>query len=768
MAMKDVEVLAAAMAYTKKSLIGGGAVAGKNCVVSDISPIEGGNRITFQWTLDDGTVDTDYIDVLDGVKGDKGDKGDRGAIGPAGTQGIQGVQGPAGPKGDTGAQGIQGIQGEQGIQGIQGPKGDDGYPFLIYKQYDDISEFDEGDFSEIGLMFMVMQEDYDPEDPSTSIGYPIYRYTAVGTPPYSLVCHLASQGIKGDKGDKGDTGAQGPKGDTGEQGAKGDKGDKGDTGAQGIQGEQGVGLPDGGTTGQVLVKYSNEDYDFDWKDTTDRVRPNSHALVESGSVYSAINEALNTIYTPRGDLTCAELTSSLLIEENVGSVYQMTDSGVTSELFINGVGITINVNDNVGIINAGPSSILFNYMGNAFDLHDYQKKALTTPIVVDGAQKDTVESALSGLNGAKPNTSALKTLTHTLGVEGTEIAENTDLDTLTTAGVYKCGTGARAATLTHCPVNTAFKLIVDYSNADFYRQTIVVSNDVIAHVWTRTKASTNVFGDWMQMLTDKDVSNPNLLDNAWFTINQRGNGTVTTGAYFTDRWTQRNTTKTVTSASGVAFTSLRDDEQGSNTWIMQIVETQVATLWIGKKVTFSVLTQSGTIASWTFTIPASGIQATPYKSVDGIEVSPTVEWKEAGLCIVFWNKTLNGTINIRALKLEFGTVSTLANDRPPEYASELLKCKRYLVVGVMESHYLCTLETGIPAAFLNTPVAMAKTPTIIGTPQVYTIANNARVANATVAIGGSYKNGVYLSMSGATEPCRVFFPNSATGLSAEL
>ena len=126
------------------------------------------------------------------------------------------------------------------------------------------------------------------------------------------------------------------------------------------------------------------------KNFTDLVRPNSHELVESGSVYSAINNALSSIYTPRGELTCAELTSSLLIEDNVGNIYTMSDSGTTSALFINGAGQTINVNDNVGIIKAGANTYLFNLMGDAFDLHDYQKKELTTPILGE----DTVEGAL--------------------------------------------------------------------------------------------------------------------------------------------------------------------------------------------------------------------------------------------------------------------------------------------------------------------------------------------------------------------------------------
>ena len=234
MALDAKKALAASKKYTDDSLEGVGAIAGKPCQIQSITNITGGQRVTFLWLDNSGNEHTSTMDVMNGAKGDTGAKGDKGETGEAGAVGAQGpkgdtgAQGVAGPKGDTGSQGPQGLQ---GIQGIQGEKGDDGYPFLIYKQYDDISEFDAEDFPEIGLMFMVMQEDYDPEDPSTSIGYPIYRYTAEGNPPYSLVCHLASQGIKGDKGDKGDQG---------EQGIQGPKGDKGDTGEQGIQGIQGI------------------------------------------------------------------------------------------------------------------------------------------------------------------------------------------------------------------------------------------------------------------------------------------------------------------------------------------------------------------------------------------------------------------------------------------------------------------------------------------------------------------------------------------------
>ena len=238
MGLTGEEAVAISNTYTDNSIAGGGAVRGKNCTIDSITAIEGGHRVTFKWTLDNGTVQTSYMDV---PNGERGPQGPQGPAGPKGDTGAQGVKGDTGAQGPQGVQGVQGPQGIQGIQGIQGAKGDDGYPFLIYKQYDTISDFDPDDFSEVGLMFMVMTKEYDP-DTGDLLGYPIYRYTAEGTPPYSLITYMNTEGIQGPKGDKGDTGAQGiqgPAGPQGEQGIQGPEGPQGEQGVQGIQGEQG-------------------------------------------------------------------------------------------------------------------------------------------------------------------------------------------------------------------------------------------------------------------------------------------------------------------------------------------------------------------------------------------------------------------------------------------------------------------------------------------------------------------------------------------------
>lgn len=102
MADEKLNILTLAMAkkYTDNSLAGAGAVAGVPCQIQSITPITGGNRVTFLWEDNNNVSHTSTLDVMDGAKGDKGDKGD------TGIQGLQGEPGPQGP---------QGIQGEKGV-----------------------------------------------------------------------------------------------------------------------------------------------------------------------------------------------------------------------------------------------------------------------------------------------------------------------------------------------------------------------------------------------------------------------------------------------------------------------------------------------------------------------------------------------------------------------------------------------------------------------------------------------------------------------------
>lgn len=84
--------------------------------------------------------------------------------------------------------------------------------------------------------------------------YIMYVDAVVGTVPTDA----SKWGIVASKGDTGATGA------TGSAGATGAAGSNGTNGTNGADGADGQGVPIGGTTGQVLKKNSNADYDTVW------------------------------------------------------------------------------------------------------------------------------------------------------------------------------------------------------------------------------------------------------------------------------------------------------------------------------------------------------------------------------------------------------------------------------------------------------------------------------------------------------------------------
>ena len=93
----DKKAYALANGYTDETVIGGGAIKGKNCTISKIEDIDGGHRITFGWTLDNGTTKSQTLDVKDGadgytpVKGVDYFDGEKGEPGNAGLDGKDGT-----------------------------------------------------------------------------------------------------------------------------------------------------------------------------------------------------------------------------------------------------------------------------------------------------------------------------------------------------------------------------------------------------------------------------------------------------------------------------------------------------------------------------------------------------------------------------------------------------------------------------------------------------------------------------------------------------
>ena len=81
MAVVDLRTLSAAKTYTDESLLGGGAIKGANAVIAQIKRGATENEVVLEWTLADGSKQTDSIIVKNGKDGEKGKDGEQGETG---------------------------------------------------------------------------------------------------------------------------------------------------------------------------------------------------------------------------------------------------------------------------------------------------------------------------------------------------------------------------------------------------------------------------------------------------------------------------------------------------------------------------------------------------------------------------------------------------------------------------------------------------------------------------------------------------------------
>lgn len=216
--------------------------------------------------------------------------GPRGPAGAAGPQGPAGAAGPAGPQGPMGVPGAPGATGAVGAQGPQGPIGPAGAPGpaganglgltakgvwasgSAYAVNDMVSHSGGSYVSKSLQAVSVLTPDIDATN--------WMLLAAQGTP--GAAGATGAQGPAGPTGAAGPQGAAGPAGATGEQGPAGPAGPAGPqgpmglqgvpglqgpvgaTGATGAAGTNGLGVPAGGTAGQVLTKIDGTDNNTQW------------------------------------------------------------------------------------------------------------------------------------------------------------------------------------------------------------------------------------------------------------------------------------------------------------------------------------------------------------------------------------------------------------------------------------------------------------------------------------------------------------------------
>jgi hypothetical protein len=231
--------------------------------------------------------DSYWVENVAGVAGPQGPEGPQGPIGETGPQGPEG--GPPGPEGPAGADGADGADAlwnftgawENGIDYNTG----DVVEFNGSSYYAPVGIFSSYSPPENGWVLVASKGDTgsDGADGATGPEGP--------QGPQGLNGLDGLNGADGADGDEGPQGPEGPQGLQGPEGPEGPEGPAGENGLDGLDGADGetgvvisesaplstevlwldsdavaeVPVPTGGTTGQVLAKSSNDDYDTEWK-----------------------------------------------------------------------------------------------------------------------------------------------------------------------------------------------------------------------------------------------------------------------------------------------------------------------------------------------------------------------------------------------------------------------------------------------------------------------------------------------------------------------
>ena len=378
-----------------------------------------------------------------GLQGEQGPAGQDGATGPAGrdgtdgAQGERGLQGEVGPQGPQGIQGQQGIQGEQGERGLQGPSGTDGTDGTdgvdgaqgaqgIYRRYlynyvahgqtaptTPSASFD-------GTSFSGISTGWQSAFPSTQASQPevfdVYESFADYNPASAGVQALNFSAPFKIDADQGIPGPAGAKGDDGAQGIQGEKGD---------DGEDGVGVPVGGTTGQILAKADASDYNTEWVDAPSGTGTSGKAsfiavqspsernaltqadIVEGGLIFQANNNILWEVSYVDGSTTAIERTQ-LAVVTIIDYDNTADDTRITTGIIIN---ITAGTNVGRTFMRVSGSS---SYGRN----HDFS------------ADSDYRELGGSGSGGGSSTFTGLSDTPDTYGTTGQILAVNDGEDEL--------------------------------------------------------------------------------------------------------------------------------------------------------------------------------------------------------------------------------------------------------------------------------------------------------------------------------------------------
>lgn len=184
-----------------------------------------------------------------------------------------------------------------------------------------------------------------------------------------------------------------------------------------------------------------------------------------------------------------------------------------------------------------------------------------------------------------------------------------------------------------------------------------------------------------------DNGNQNLLMNAFFRINQRGQTSYDGNSYCVDRWRLYNMSITNVSEYGLECNAV--DDQFSSARIIQPFKASDLDFLIGKTITITMRIDAPNARLRVGVYGGSGSQSSATQYINAASVTDTNGYMSitATMPEVFTTEYVNflffpcydsQTHILKSVKVEFGSVSTLANDIIPDDGEELLKCQRYI------------------------------------------------------------------------------------------
>lgn len=236
------------------------------------------------------------------------------------------------------------------------------------------------------------------------------------------------------------------------------------------------------------------------------------------------------------------------------------------------------------------------------------------------------------------------------------------------------------------------------------------------------------------------ASNRNLLDNPWFTVNQRGRTSYSAG-YSVDRWVVTINASINVLSNGIKLTTT------ANSWGIEqrCVKNLIPH---GTTVTFSALIDDGKIVQKSFVWNGANTTVYPDGADVGLEINTAhTEYDRWYVC-----NAIASTHTIHAVKLELGSHSTLANDVPPDYGEELRKCMYYC--RVIQGTSFIAVGQAVATTVIRFPLPYVMrarpTATLTGTAQVY--GQGGPLTPSALSCTGNTTQGIEISatVSGAT------------------